>query len=134
MAGFKSDYLANAILNEVYGAAAFSAPATLYCALFTVAPTSAGGGTEVTGGSYARVSKTNNTTNFPTTSSKSKTNGTAINFGTATADWGTIVGAAWFDASSGGNMIAYGPFGTSVSVLNGGSFQIAASGMTITEA
>ena len=134
MAGFKSDYLSNALLDHVYGGSDYARPATLYCALFTVAPTSAGGGSEVSGGSYARVAVTNNATNFPAASAKTKKNGTLIDFGTATADWGTVVGAAWFDALTSGNMLAYGPFGTAVTVLNGGTFSIAANAGTFTEA
>lgn len=64
MAGSLSRYLKAALLEEAFGAAAFTAPATLYLALYTVAPTDNGGGTEVTGGSYARKAVTNNTTNF----------------------------------------------------------------------
>ena len=40
MAGNWNDYLANEILDHVYGAASFSAPATVYFALYTVAPRS----------------------------------------------------------------------------------------------
>src|SRR5262245_29535561 len=70
MASGKSAYLSEKVKNEVLGATAFSAPATVYFGLWT---TTAGtdmdayhGGTagEVSGGSYDRVSKTNNTTNF----------------------------------------------------------------------
>ena len=53
MAGSKSDYLENEILDHVLGGADYSRPATVYIALYTAAPTDAGGGTEVTGGSYA---------------------------------------------------------------------------------
>lgn len=108
MAGSLSDFLENEILDHVFGAATYTAPATVYLALFTVAPTDAGGGTEVTGGSYARAAVTNNATNFPAASAGAKANGTEIVFATATASWGTVVAAAWFDAVSGGNMLAWG--------------------------
>ena len=52
MAGF-SDYLEDKVLDHVFGGNAYTAPGTLYVALYTVAPTDTGGGTEVTGGSYA---------------------------------------------------------------------------------
>ena len=56
MAG-KSDYLAQATMNFVTGNRAMPALASRFMALFTTAPTSdAGtGGTEVSGGAYARV-------------------------------------------------------------------------------
>jgi hypothetical protein len=138
MAGFISEYLSHELLDHVFGAAAYTAPATLYCALFTVAPTAGGGGTEVTGGSYARVPITNNATNFPAAVGQTKRNGgTAITFPAPTADWGTaddpVIGAAWFDASTAGNMLMYGPFSTSRVILDGDSApSIVASGGTFT--
>lgn len=107
-----SDYLEAKVLNYVFGAQAFSAPATIYAALFTAAPTDAGGGTEVTGGSYARVAITNNSTNFPNatgTNPTTKQNGTQITFPTATANWGTVVAAGLYDANAAGNLLAWSP-------------------------
>jgi hypothetical protein len=86
MAG-KSEYLENAILDHVLGGPDYTRPGTLYIALYTVAPTDAGGGTEVAGGSYARVAVTNNSTNFPAAAGGAKTNGTLIEFAEATANW-----------------------------------------------
>lgn len=124
MAASFSDYLEAKILDYVFGAQAFSAPATIYAALFTAAPTDAGGGTEVTGGSYARVAITNNSTNFPNstgTSPTTKQNGTQITFPTATANWGTCVALGLFDNSSGGNLLAWTP-------LTGTSYTFTATG------
>jgi hypothetical protein len=132
--GGKSNYLDNKILNLIFNGAAFSPPATLYCALFTTAPTAAGGGAEVSGGSYARVAVAANTTNFPTTTNQSINNATAIVFPTATANWGTIVAAAFFDAASGGNMLYWGPLSVAQTVTSGSQFQLPANtGFTGTE-
>jgi len=90
-----------------------------------VAPTGAGGGTEASLGGYARVSKTNNLTNFPAAASRTKSNATLIDFGTASADMGVLVGAAIFDASTSGNMLRYGSFTTPVTWSNGAPFTIA---------
>ena len=49
-----SNYLENKVLLHVFGATAYTAPATLYVGLFTSNPGETGGGTEVSGGSYAR--------------------------------------------------------------------------------
>ena len=49
-----SNYLENKILLHVFGATPYTAPATLYVALFTSDPGEGGTGTEVSGGSYAR--------------------------------------------------------------------------------
>ena len=133
MAGFLSEYLAHKFLNLIYGATAYTPPATLYCAFFTAAPTAAGGGTEVSGGSYARVAVTNNTTNFPAAVGQIKRNANAITFPTPTANWGLVIGAAWFDAATSGNMLQYGPFTTSRNILNGDAApSILANGGTFT--
>ena len=49
-----SNYLSNEILDHVFSGNAFTAPSNYYVALYTVAPTASGGGTEVTGGGYVR--------------------------------------------------------------------------------
>lgn len=135
MAGSFSDYLEAKILDEVFGATAFSAPGTLYVALFTAAPSDSGGGTEVTGGSYARVAVTNNTTNWPNatgTSPTSKANGTVITFPTATANWGTVVAFGIFDASSGGNLIAWADLNTSRTINSSDTANFGVGSLTIT--
>lgn len=129
----KSDYLENKILNFVFNGGSFTAPSTVYLALFTSEPTDAGGGTEVSGGSYARKAVTCNTTNFPLTTTGIITLATAQAFATATADWGTVVAFAIFDALSGGNMLYWVLLGTPRTILNGDSIQVNASGLTISE-
>ena len=57
MSGF-SDYLEDKVLDHVFGGNAYTAPTTLYVALYTVAPSDTGGGTEVSGGGYARQTST----------------------------------------------------------------------------
>lgn len=79
------------VLDKLLGQTDFTPAATLYVALYTVAPTEDGGGTEVSGGSYARVAVTNDVTNFPGAVDGAKSNGVAITFPTATALWGDVV-------------------------------------------
>lgn len=133
MAGSKSDYLENELLDHVLGGGDYSRPATVYIALFTAAPTDAGGGTEVTGGSYARKAVTNNATNWPAASGGAKSNGTAIEFVTATADWGTVVAFAIFDAATDGNMLYWGDLTASKSVDSGDTARFAAGELDVTE-
>jgi len=135
MANGKSLYLANAVINEVYGAAAYSAPATIYVALFTVAPTpAASSGTEVTGNNYSRVTVTNNTTNFPSVSNAVKTNGIAITFAQCTpSSWGTVVAWATFDNSTGGNMLHFGDLTPNKTVAASDVMNFPAGTLTITE-
>ena len=128
MAGF-SDYLEDKVLDHVFGGTAYTAPTTLYVALYTVAPTDTGGGTEVSGGAYARqtaaftVSGTN-----PTTAS----NSAAIEYPTATANYGTVVAVGIFDASSGGNLLAYANLDTSKVVSTGDVFRFNTGDLDIT--
>jgi hypothetical protein len=128
MAGF-SDYLEDKVLDHVFGGTAYTAPTTLYVALYTVAPTDTGGGTEVTGGAYARqtgtftVSGTN-----PTTAS----NSAAIEYPTATANYGTVVAVGILDASSSGNLLAYANLDTSKSVTTGDVFRFDTGDLDIT--
>jgi hypothetical protein len=133
LAGGKGNFWSNAILSLLFGQQSPSAIGTLYFALYTAAPTDAGGGTEVSGGSYARVSVTNNTTNFPTASSQQSQNANLINFGTASANWGTIVAVGVFDASTSGNLLYWGPLTVNKTINSGDSFKIAANNATFTE-
>jgi hypothetical protein len=69
-----SDYTAGYQLNWVTGQKAFPALPSVWLALFTVAPTDAGtGGTEVTGGAYARVQVAGAATTNGTTASGNPT-------------------------------------------------------------
>lgn len=123
----------NTVLDLILGSGhAAGFPATVYVALFTVAPTSAGGGTEVSGGSYARAAVTNNTTNWPAAASGIKSNGTAIVFPAATASWGTIVAFALFDAATVGVLIAWGTLTTNIVVPAGDTAQFLAGQLIVT--
>lgn len=129
----KSNYLENAVLNHVLGGPDFPRPATVFVALFTAAPGEAGGGTEVSGGSYARVGVTNNSTNFPNASGGVKSNGGDITFVAATGNWGLVNSFAIFDAASGGNMLYYGNLTVAKQVYTGDLVQFPAGQLTFTE-
>lgn len=130
MAGSLSDFSENEILDHLLGAATYTAPATLYLAVFTAVPTDAGGGTEVTGGSYARLAVTNNATNFPASVAGAKSNGAVLDMVTASASWGTVVAYALFDASSAGNMIGWADLASPVLINNGDTLRFAAGALT----
>jgi hypothetical protein len=76
-------------------------PTAWYIGLFTAAPGETGGGTEVSGGDYARQAVT-----F-TVSGDTASNSAAVEFPTATGSWGTITHGAIFDAATSGTMLAY---------------------------
>jgi len=129
----KGNSFSNKVLDLLLSAQTFTPPATIYIALFTVTPSASGGGTEVSGGSYARVALTANLTNFPAASGQIKTNGVAIDFGNASANWGSVVAGAAMDASSGGNIVEWGPFAVARTVNNGDPFKINAGNAIFTE-
>ena len=133
MAGSKSDYLELELLDHVLGGGDYSRPATVYIALYTVAPTDAGGGTECTGGSYVRKAVTNNDTNWPAAAAGAKANGTEIAFVEATGDWGTVVAFGIFDAESGGNLLYWGDLSASKSIDSGDTAKFAVGDIDITE-
>lgn len=126
-----SDFLEDKVLKHVFTNTAYTAPSTLYVALFTVAPTDAGGGTEVStsGTNYARQ------TMAFTVSGSSPTqaaNTAAVEWGTAASSWGTVVAAAVFDAASGGNMLAWGALTSNKTIAAGDVFRFPASSFVIT--
>lgn len=128
-----SDYAEKKLLDHVFGSVDWD-PGTMYLALFTATPNDSGGGTEVSGGGYARASITNNPTNWPgaTSGTGVTSNGVEITFNEATASWGTVTHWALFDASSGGNMIIYGALGSSKTIGSGDTPKVAAGALQIT--
>ena len=120
-----SNYLETKVLDHVFGATAYTAPATLYVGLYTATPNDAGGGTEVSGTGYARQSAA-----F-TTSGDTTSNDAAIEFPTACSNWGTVTHVGVFDASTSGNLLAYGALSTSKLVESGDVFRIPAGDLDI---
>jgi hypothetical protein len=125
----KTDYLEDALLNHVLRNTAYSSPATIYIGLFTTMPSDDGtGGVEVSGGAYARQSVT-----FSAPSGGQVANNALVQFPTATADWGTVLGMGLFDALTGGNLLYYGTLTASKIVGIGDQLAFAASALTVGE-
>lgn len=87
---------------------------------------------EVSGGSYARVAFTNNTTNFATPANRQVTNAQTIAFPVATATWGNVVMIALWDASSGGNAWAWSTLSPYRVYQSGDQLTIPANQFTVT--
>ena len=121
-----TNYLETEILDHVFGGNAYTAPATLYVGLYTAAPGEAGGGTELSGSGYARQ-----TTAF-TVSGSTASNSANIEFPAATGNWGTVTHAGIFDASTGGNLIAYATLTSSKVVETGDILRFSASQLQVT--
>jgi hypothetical protein len=99
-----SAYLANKVLDHLLGKTTYTAPATVYLALFTTMPDdSDANGVEVSASGYARVAVTNNTTNFPSASARNKK--MAVQFAFPAFAQAGIVGFGLYDASTSGNLL-----------------------------
>jgi hypothetical protein len=139
MAGSKSDAWEADILKMVTGQATTiittTALANVYVALFTVAPSDTGGGTEVTGGSYARVDSKGKW-GAPTGTTQVATNA-VVTFPQATADWAAgatqIVAFALMTAITAGTMLMWGTLTTAKNVLNGDTPSFASGALVLTE-
>lgn len=119
MASGFSDYFENKALGLLFGQVSYTVPATYYVGLWTATLSDASTGAtagEPSGGSYARVAVTNNSSNFDAVTGGATSNTNLITFPMASASWGTVTYVGICDASTGGNMIAYAQLGTSISV------------------
>jgi hypothetical protein len=94
-------------------------------------------GAEPSGGGYARVGITNNTTNWPTPTGGNPAqvqNANVIAWPTTTASWGQIVGTVAFDALTAGNARWWGLLASASTVATsvGVAPQISATQLTVT--
>jgi len=113
-------------LQWLFTTTSVTRPTAWYLALYTVAPSDTGGGTECGGTSYARQSFT------MTVSGNTATNGANVEFPVAGSSWGTLVAVGVFDALTSGNLIAYGNLTTSKAIDTGDVFRIPAGDLDIT--
>jgi hypothetical protein len=134
-----TDYTENKLIDWLLRGQAFTPPATVYIGLLTAAPSDSAAGTEVSGGSYARVAVTSSLANWAgtqsagSTSASSGTGGTTSNNGTITfpaptANWGVVTHIGIYDASSGGNLLISAALTTSKTINNGDSAPSFAAG------
>ena len=115
-------------LQYLFTTTSVTRPTAWYIALFTSNPAEDASGTEVStsGTAYARQSAT-----F-TVSGNEATNSAAIEFPTATASYGTVSHIGVFDASTGGNLIAYAALTTSKAIDTGDVLRLPANDLDIT--
>lgn len=121
-----SDTFETTTLNWLFTTGAVTRPTAWYIALYTVAPTDSTAGTEVTGGSYARQAVTMSVTG------DTASNTAAVEWPEATASWGTVVAAAIMDASTSGNIIAYGALTANKTISSGDVFRFPAGAFDVT--
>ena len=126
-----SDYLETTLLDHVLNNVALTSPTSVFVALHTADVTDAGGGTEVSGNAYARVTVTGG---FTTTGDTSD-NTAAVTFPTASGGaWGTVTHVGIWDASTVGNLLFHGILDASKVVGDGDTFEFAIGALNVTMA
>lgn len=130
------DVWENHILDWMFGGTTITLPGTVYVGLWTATLSDTSAGTtagEVSGGGYARVAVARNNTNFDPAGGGTVKNKTAINFGTASADWGTITHLGLCSAATNGTLYYWTDLTASKIVQNGDAVQINAAGLVVTQ-
>jgi hypothetical protein len=140
-AGALSDYLENKLIDHVFRAQAYTAPATIYVELYTSACSDSARGTEVSGGAYARVAITSGLAAWAGTQSAGSTvassgtggttsNNAAVNFPTPTAGWGLVTHVGLSDASTAGNLLVCTALTVSKTINTGDTVSFPAASLT----
>lgn len=116
-----SDYLEVQLRAHIFRTASFIKPTELHVSLHTADPADDASGTEVSGGSYARVQRDPLDANWTAASATAglTDNAAALTFPSPTANWGVVTHFGIWDAASGGNMLIHGALGTPKTINNG---------------
>jgi hypothetical protein len=122
-----SNYLEDALINGTLRGTTYTAPTTVYVALYTSDPTDADTGTEVSGTSYARQAVT-----FGAPSNGATTNSAAVEFPQAGGSWGTVAYIGIRDASTAGNLLYHTALDASKTIATGDVFRIASGSLSVT--
>jgi hypothetical protein len=121
-----SNYLETQLLNHVFDNTAYTSPTTVYVSLHTANPDEDASGAEVSGGGYVRQAGS-----F-TVSGNTATTDAAVEYPTATADYGTVTHVGIWDAETSGNMLAYAALTASKAISTGDVFRIPTGDLDIT--
>jgi hypothetical protein len=138
-----SDFLENKLIDQLFRGQTAPTTTTLYVGLLTAAPSDSGGGTEVSGGSYARVSVASSLANWAGTQAAASTvassgtggqtsNNAAITFPTPAATWGTVTHFGIYDAASAGNLLFWGALTISKTINQADTVTFPAASLSIT--
>jgi hypothetical protein len=127
-----TDSLETSLINHLFRGTAYTAPSTWYVGLLTAGCSDSAAGTEVSGGSYARVGVASGTGNWAATSGGNGTtsNVNAITFTTPTGSWGTVTHFGLYDAASAGNLLVCQSLTTSKTINSGDTVSFPAGQLT----
>lgn len=138
-----SDFLENALIDQIFRGQSAPTTSTLYISLYTAAPSDSGGGTELSGNGYARVSVTSSLANWAgsqSTGSTAASSGTGgatsnnvdITFPEPTSSWGQVQAFGVHDASTGGNILFHGSLTINKTINEGDTVTFPAGSLVVT--
>lgn len=139
-----SDYVENNAIDYIFRAQTWTIGATFYVGLSTAACSDSSVGTEVTGGSYARVAVTRSLANWAGTQSAGSTtastgtggvtsNNAAVTYSpNPSAGWGTVTHFFISDAASAGNIILCQALTASKTINSGDTVSFPIAAITVT--
>jgi len=124
-----SDHAEKLLLDWLMTTGTATRPTNWFVALYTAAPSDSGGGTEVSGGGYARQSATFDAASSPggTTSNTNE-----ITFTASGAAFGTVTHIGIFDASTGGNLLWHGALSAFKTIADGDALVFSAGNIDLT--
>lgn len=116
-----SDYLEVQLRAHIFRTASFTKPTVLAVSLHTADPLDDASGTEVSGGSYARVQRDPLDANWTAASATAglTDNAAALTFPAPTANWGVVTHFGIWDATTAGNLLIHGALTTPKTINNG---------------
>ena len=122
-----TNYLEQKVLEHTFRNTAYTSPTTVYLGLLSAAPTDSTSGTELSGNGYARQACA-----FDAYSSNKQVSNTSDETFTASGGaWNTITHFGVYDASTGGNLLAYGEILPNVLISDGETFTVEAGKLII---
>ena len=122
------DAIVHSLLDHAFGGGDYTPLANVYAALFNGNPSS--GGTELSGGGYARLTIANNTTNFAAAALNRKTFAISQKHFQATSALGNVDYLAFYDASTSGTRLFYSQI-PAVRNMRYGAIQVLRLGMPL---
>ena len=133
-----SDWAEPRVLDALFNGVALTGPNTMYIALYTATLSDSGGGTEVTGGAYARAAVRKNGAASPTFdlavvdgAGYLVDNTHTITFVTATANWGNVLAFGLWDHLTTGNLLMWGPLTATKTVNANDTFKFLAGALDL---
>lgn len=125
MASGVTNFTTALLYNKLLRGVAGTFPTTVYVGLFSATPSDTGGGTELSGGGYARVAITVGTSAFSAVATGTCSNGALVDFGIASGAVGTATQFGVFDAATTGNLLLWGDLVPPQTVASGNPYSFA---------